>query len=71
MSMAERKILRCCFIFGSLKCFSYIFLKLKAVVSVGLIIISGGIWCVQSGIAIDIFQNNLKNRECLETLYSS
>lgn len=51
--------------------FFYTFLKLKAIVSVGLIIFSGEIWYIQDGMAIDLFQNNLKNNEHLEALCSS
>lgn len=70
MLKAEGKILRCCFIFVSLK-FFYTFLKLKVIVSVGLIIYSGEIWCIWDGMAIHLFQNNLKNKEHLEALCSS
>lgn len=51
--------------------FFYTFLKLKVIVSVGLIIYSGEIWCIWNGMAILLFQNNLKNKEHLKALCSS
>lgn len=54
-------------------CVSEIFLYISQIKSncISKFIYSGEIWCIWDGMAIHLFQNNLKNKEHLEALCSS